>query len=157
MNKNNAVLLGISAILALAVSLPLVWMTIHEAHIELSGGMPGFRGMPRPSVPAMNFEVTGINGHITFLAKVPIWLIVVVGMAGVLLALLNGLGAASLSRVVPLIPLSAAAVYILIALVIAVGSEKASVGAGVFVALIGLGLGYVHALAGPTGEAEWSG
>lgn len=157
MNKNNAILLGISAILALAVSVPLVWMTVHEGHIELSGGPPGFNRMPAPSVPAINFEVTGINGHITFLTKVPIWLIVAVGIAGVLLALLNCLGAASLSRVVPLIPLSASAVYILIALVVAVGSEKASVGAGTFVALIGLGLGYAHALAGPSGEAEWTG
>ncbi len=146
MNKNNSIIMGIGAMLALVISLPLEWMTIHNARMQFSGGVQGFGEMMSSSLGTMTLKVTGINGHITFLAKLPIWLIVVVGLIGVLLALLNCLRATSLPRLVPLIPLSLSAVYVVVALLITIGSSEATVGVGIFVALIGLALGYTHAL-----------
>ena len=146
MNKNNSIILGISAMVALVISLPLEWMTIHNAKMGFSGGFQGFGDMMSSPFGAMTLKVTGINGHITFLAKLPIWLIVGVGLVGVLLAFLNCLRATSLPKLVPLVPLSLSALYVFIALVITIGSSEATIGVGIFVALLGLVLGYIHAL-----------
>ena len=146
MNKSNSIILGIGAMLALAISLPLEWMTIHNAKMQFSGAFQGVGDMMSSSLGTMTLKVTGINGHITFLAKLPIWLIVVVGLVGVLLAFLNCLRVATLPRIVPLVPLSLSAIYVVIALLVTIGSSEATVGVGVFVALLGLILGYVHAL-----------
>ena len=146
MNKNNAILMGVGAILALVISLPLEWMTIHNAPMQFNGGPQGLGNMIAPSLTTMTVKVTGINGHITFLVKLPIWLIVVVGMIGVLLAVLNCLRVASIPRIAVLIPLSLSTLYVVITLVITIGIEEATVGIGIFIALIGLGLGYAQAL-----------
>jgi hypothetical protein len=146
MNKSNSIILGIGAMLALAISLPLEWMTIHNAKMQFSGAFQGVGDMMSSSLGTMTLKVTGINGHITFLAKLPIWLIVGVGLVGVLLAFLNCLRATSLPKLVPLVPLSLSALYVFIALVITIGSSEATIGVGIFVALLGLVLGYIHAL-----------
>lgn len=143
MGNNNALIMGIASLLALALSLPLEWMTIHNAHMQLSGGMQGFGQHMGSSMGTMTLQVTGINGSITFLAKVPIWLIVGLGMVGSGLALLNALGAASLPKLVPLIPLVLAAFYTGIAIAVAIASAEASLGIGAFIALLGLVLGTV--------------
>jgi hypothetical protein len=146
MNKNNSIIMGIGALLALVLSLPLEWMTIHNAKMQFSGGLQGFGEMMSSSFGTMTLEVTGINGHITFLIKLPIWLIVVIGLIGVILALLNCLRATSLPKLVPLVPLSLSALYVVVALFITIGSSEATLGVGIFVALVGLVLGYIHAL-----------
>jgi len=153
-NKNNSIVLGIASMLALAVSLPLEWMTIRNAKMQFSGGFQGFGDMMSSSLGSMTLKITGMNGHITFLFKVPIWLIVVVGLAGVLLAFLNGLQATSFPRLVPLVPLSLSALYVGIAFIVAVGSSEATVGIGMFVACLGLALGYIHALTCQVSPAE---
>ena len=146
MNKNNSIITGLGSLLALVLSLPLEWMTIHNAEMQFTGGFQGFGEMMSSSFGRMTLTVTGINGHITFLVKLPIWLIIVIGLIGVLLALLNCLRAASLPKLVPLIPLSLSTLYVVVALVITIGSSQATVGVGIFVALLGLLLGYIHAL-----------
>ncbi|MHC4745212.1 MAG: hypothetical protein ACYS8Z_25125 [Planctomycetota bacterium] len=146
MNKNNSIIMGIGAMLTLIISLPLEWMTIHNARMQFSGGFQRFGERMSSSLGGMSVKVTGINGHITFLAKLPVWLIVVVGLIGTILAFLNCLRVASLPKFVPLIPLSISALYVVVALLITIGSSEATVGVGVFVALTGLVLGYIHAL-----------
>ncbi len=146
MNKNNAIILGVGAMLALVISLPLEWMTIHNARMQFSGGFQGFGGMMSSSFGPMTVKVTGINGHITFLATLPIWLIVVVGLIGILLAFLNCLRVTSLPKFTALVPLSLSTLYVVVAFLITIGSSEATVGAGIFVALVGLGLGYAYTL-----------
>jgi len=146
MNKNNSIITGIGALLALVLSLPLEWMTIHNARMQFNDGFQG-SGITMPSLfGSMSLNLTGFNGHITFLVKLPIWLIVVVGLIGVLLAILNCLRVASFPKLVPLVPLSLSALYVVMAFFICIGSSDATMGIGIFVALIGLVLGYVHAL-----------
>ena len=143
MNKNNAVLTGNGAILLLLISLPLTWMTIRNAGMQLPSNMSF------PSFPGITFKVTGLNGTITFLAQVPIWLIVMVGVIGVALALMNHLGLASVARAVPLLLVFFSAIYIVIAIVVALGSGNASPGIGAFVATLGIVFAFIHAFAAP--------
>jgi len=142
MNKNNAIITGLGAMLALVISLPLEWMTIHNAKVQFSGGFERMSSLFGP----ITVRATGFNCQIPFLAKLPIWLVVVVGLIGVLLAFLNRVGATSLPKFVPLIPLSLSAVCVVVVFLVTVVSSESTVGIGFFVALIGFVLGYVHAL-----------
>lgn len=74
----------VTAILAGLMSLPLTWMTIHNAQFQF-GGMNGLNQMFGNELPAMSFDVTGLNGHVTMLIKAPLWFVVCVAIgAGVL-------------------------------------------------------------------------
>ena len=146
MNENNSVVLGIGAMLALLVSLPLEWMMIHNGTMQFTGGFQGFGGGMPGSLGGMSLAITGFNGHITLLVKLPIWLIVIAGLTGALLAILNDRGVTTLPKFVPLLFLCLSSVYVVAAMLVAIGSSSASVGIGPFVALIGLAMGLVLAL-----------
>ncbi len=149
MNKNNSIMMGIGGMLALVISLPLEWMTIKIAKMNIpqfGGGFEGLGNMMSSTFGNMSTSVTGFNGHVTLLAKLPIWLIVVVGLMGVLLAVLNSLRITMLPKYVPLIPMAISAIYVLATLLIAAGSSEATVGIGGFVAIIGLAMGCVLGL-----------
>lgn len=149
MNKHNSIILGIGALLALLVSLPLEWMTIYNVKMQFNGGMQGFdQMMPSPFGP-MTASVTGLNGHVTFLLKMPIWLIVIFGLLGIGLALLKNFGYGNFKNYIPLIPLSLSTVYVLLALLVTVTSSDANPQIGLFLALVGLVMGYIYTLKRP--------
>ena len=148
MNKNNLIILGAAALLALLISLPMEWMTITHARINMSGAPPGFAGMMNQALAGASLTVSGLNGHVTVGIKMPIWLIVVVGCIGVVLALLHVLGVARMPLWAPLVPLALSTVYVLIAIWVSVASAEATLGIGGIVALIGLGMGYAVAFQG---------
>jgi amino acid transporter len=154
--NSNAIVIGVGALLALVISLPLEWMTIHNAQIQFDDGFEELEEMMSPSFGQMTVKVTGINGRITFLVELPIWLIVVVGLIGVILALLNSLGVASLPKLASLIPISLSSLYVIVALILTIASSEASLGVGIFVALVGLGLGYTLVFTGRVGPKEVS-
>ncbi len=154
MTKNNSNALGIAAMVVLILSLPLEWMTLHNARMQFNGGLQGLGNMMPSSMGTMTIKLTGINGHITFLAKLPIWLIVVVGLTGVLLAFLNSLRVISIPKLAALVPLSLSALYVIVALLITIGSSEATAGVGIFAALLGISLGYAFALTCQIGPEE---
>ncbi len=154
MNKNNALILIIGAMLVLVISLPLEWMSIQNASANFSGPFQELGNRMTQTLGKVSMSVTGLNGHVTFLFKMPIWLIVVIGLIGALLSMLNTLKVTSMPQPVPLILLGFSILYMIIALLIAIGSGNASVGIGVFVGLLGNGLAIIHVLAGQSPEQE---
>ena len=97
----------------------------------------------------MTASVTGLNGHVTFLLKMPIWLIVIFGLLGIGLALLKNFGYGNFKNYIPLIPLSLSTVYVLLALLVTVTSSDANPQIGLFLALVGLVMGYIYTLKRP--------
>jgi hypothetical protein len=146
LNRSNALLLGFGSLLALAVSIPLEWLTIHNATMTLDiNGMP--QGMPSGFGP-ISLTVTGLNGHLSLGVKAPIWLLIVVGMVGTALSMLNTTGVTGTPRWIPGIPLAIAAIYFLAGLLIGLSGD-ASLGIGTFVALAGVSMGFVLVLRAP--------
>ncbi len=76
MNQQTKNTMLVVAILAGLLSLPTTWMTIRNAQFQ--GGMGE---MFNTAFNNMTIDVTGLNGHVTFLVKTPIWLIVVLAIA----------------------------------------------------------------------------
>ena len=95
-----------AAIVAGLLSLPTVWMTLSNTSIQFTPNVGGqiltrntdFSNVIIPNVMNTRFEVTGLNGHIRFLVKVPIWLVVVLGMVSCLFLILNNLPMLSFPR-----------------------------------------------------------
>ena len=142
MKPKNIIFLGIFAILALVVSLPMEWITLHKASFVPDRTFGNFSNM-LPNTIAMS--ITGLNGHITWLVKMPIWFIVVIGIAGVVISVLIGIRAILLPTWALLIPIVFSGIYMFIGLSVGL-KEQASIGIGLIVALIGIGLAFVHAL-----------
>ena len=70
-----------NSLLALAIfcgllSLPMTWLTIRDAQIQ-----SGFGEMFNSAFGGITIDVTGLNGHLTFLVKTPIWFIVLLAIA----------------------------------------------------------------------------
>ena len=154
MNKQYSIILGVGGLLALLVSLPLEWMTIYNAKLQFDGGMQGFDQMMPSPFGAMTASVTGLNGHVTFLIKMPIWLIVTFGLLGLGLALVKNFGYGNFKNFIPLIPLSLSTVYVLLALLVTVTSPDANPQIGLFLALVGLVMGYIYTLKPPIVSLE---
>ena len=62
MNRNSSIIVGVVALLVLVLSLPLEWMTIHNAKVQF----PGLNEMRSSSLGTMTVKVTVINGFIKF-------------------------------------------------------------------------------------------
>ena len=108
----------------------MTWMTIHGAQIQ-----GGFGDMFNSTFGGMTIAVTGLNGHLTFLVKTPIWFIVLVAIAASVLQLMRGSKTFAIPRAAEWGVASLAVGWIGIAIVIALFSGKASLGIG---ALLGL-------------------
>lgn len=129
MTRANTFIIGSVAILALIISIPLEWMTLHNAKMNF------------PGLFSQSLVLTGFNGHITILAPVPFWALVLLGLVGAVVALLNGLSISSLPRIVVLVPLLLSLLHVGAALMIPHFSDgEATLGIGGFVAFIGLAL-----------------
>ena len=143
--NNNRVILGAVAAGLLALSLPLTWLTIHNAQIKIEGtpfgsGGPFGNGGPTvqmPNFPGMQLAVTGTNGSLSVGTSVPIWLLVTVAIGVTVIAVLNELQIASVPAAVLLIPLGVVGVFFGAGLVLSLSGE-ATPGIGLFLAVSGL-------------------
>ena len=125
--KNTALAI---AIVAGLISLPLTWMTIRGATIQ-----GGLGEMFNSMLGGMTIDVTGLNGHVTFLFKTPIWFIVGVAIAASVLQLMHNFEMFAISRIVEWLTSIVAVAWVLIAIIIALFSGQASLGIG---SLLGL-------------------
>ena len=143
MQKNNAPIALVVGIILLICSIPIRWMTLHNVTISTPRMPDGFPQMPGhfPSMSGMSFSVNGLNGNITLGVELPIWLIVVIGVIGLVLLLLNQFRVAAIPRWGILLPLGISLVYVLYGFGVMIISDEVSMGAGVFLALAGLGIG----------------
>lgn len=144
--NNNHVVLCAIAVGLLLCSLPTTWATINNAQIQFNGVPFGNNGpfgetgpsMQFPTIPGMQLNVTGFNGHITMGVKSPIWLLVLAAAGA---AALGGFNAARITAVPPVALLI---VIALVGLFMAVGlfamlSGDATLGIGAVLAIAGLG------------------
>jgi hypothetical protein len=78
MNAKQKNTMLIAAIVSGIISLPLPWMSIHNAVFQNPFGGSLTLPLPLPT----QIDLTGINGKVTFLITSPIWLVVCIAMAG---------------------------------------------------------------------------
>ncbi|WP_339748157.1 hypothetical protein [uncultured Rubinisphaera sp.] len=124
--KNTALA---AAIVAALLSLPLTWMTIQNAEIQGGfGNMFNYLG-------GMTINVTGLNGNVTFLFKTPIWFIVCIAIGASVLQLMAGSKSFAIPRFAQWATAIIATTWIGLAVIIAISSDKATLGIG---ALLGL-------------------
>ncbi|GIX01047.1 MAG: hypothetical protein KatS3mg111_4379 [Pirellulaceae bacterium] len=119
--KNTALVCGI---VAAVLSLPLTWMTIQNAQIQ-----GGFGNMFN-SLGGMTINVTGLNGHLTFLIKTPIWFIVCVAISANVLQLMASSQSFAIPKVAQWATAIVATLWVGLAVLIAIGSGKATLGIG---------------------------
>lgn len=104
-------------------------MTIQDAQIQ------GDLGAMFNSLGGMTLNVTGLNGHLTFLVKTPIWFIVCVAIAANILQLMSGSPSFAIPKIAQWATAIVATLWIALAVLLAIGSGKATLGIG---ALLGL-------------------
>jgi len=118
------------AIVAGVISLPLPWMTITEATIQ-----GGFGNMLNSPFGRLTIDVTGLNGHVTFLFKMPIWFIVGIAIAASVLQLMHNSKMFAIPRFAEWLTSIVAVTWVAFAIIIALLSGKATLGIG---SLLGL-------------------
>lgn len=122
------------AIIAGLFSLPLTWMTIRGARMQ-----GGLGDMFNSMLGEMTVNVTGLNGHLTFLVKTPIWFIVSVAIAASVLQLMQSSKTFAIPHVVEWLTAIVAVAWVFFPIVMVLFSDKATLG-------IGLLLGFVSAV-----------
>ena len=131
--KNTLLACGAAAAL---LSIPLPWMTVSQPTGEMffPGGSPpaGLRAAAGGLLPTVTADVTGLNGHVTLLVKVPLWLVALAAAAACGVPLLSGAGAFEVPRWLPWALAVPAGVWVGASLVIALFSARATPGIGVF-------------------------
>jgi len=105
-------------------------MTIRGAQFQSDNG-----GMLDSAFGGMTISVTGLNGHVTFLVKTPIWFISFVVISASVVQLMRGSKTFDIPTAVEWGVAVVAVAWVGIALVIALMSGQASFGIG---ALLGL-------------------
>ena len=132
--------LPFAAIFSLAVSFGMTWFTVS------GGGHPDSSGGHDSSLPAfmsgMNFNVNAINGSITLgPVDLPIWLIITLGIVGILLTLPRIQQASSAPKGVAVALIGVAGLTSLVAFI----PSEAQLGSGPVFAIAGAVMGMVHA------------
>lgn len=140
-SKNNRIVALVAAFILMLCALPTEWMVISNASVT-SGGFPG--GFP--NFAGMSLSVTGLNGHISLGVKMPIWLIVVIGIVGLILAFLNTARITELPNGALIIPLGISLLFVMFGIGVGVFSNDASLSIGGFLALSGLAIGLWNTL-----------
>ncbi len=150
---NQAIAIGASIAMLLA-SLPLEWVTIHNAQFNFGGGGPQQMGFNLPMPAGFSIAATGMNGTLTIgPLKAPMWLLAGVGACLLLIGLLNELRLAAVPKSAVLIPLGVVGAFLLVGLA-GVLADDGSLGIGYVLALAGLGVGAASVLAGASRAAE---
>lgn len=125
MNAKQRNTLLVSGIVSSLLSLPLTWMTISGVELQgpfldqLSGSFAGF-----------SFDVTGLNGFVTLLFNVPIWLVVCIAIAASALQLMRASNNFAVSTTVIWVTAIAGVVWAVIPVGISLSSGKATLGVG---------------------------
>jgi len=119
------------AIVAGLLSLPLTWMTLTGA--TMRGPFGNSMGSP---FGGMTINVTGLNGSLTFLVKTPIWLVIGMAIAANALQLMRNTKVFAVPPVAEWGTAVVALVWVSMAILIALGSEKAGLGIGALVGLV---------------------
>lgn len=142
MNQQNSSgsFLPFAAIFSLAVSFGMTWFTVS------GGGHPDPSGGHGSSMPAfmsgMNFNVNAINGSISLgPVDLPIWLIITLGIVGILLTLPRIQQASSAPKGVAVALIGVAGLTSLVAFI----PSEAQFGSGPVFAIAGAVMGMVHA------------
>ena len=127
-----------AAIVAGLLSLPTVWMTIRNTDIQIRPTFGGqllspnsdFSKLIVPNVTNTHFDVTGLNGHVTLVVKLPIWLVVVFAMVTCLFLLLDNSRSLSFPRGMLWSLCILSLVFTTLPLVLGLASGRASPGIG---------------------------
>ncbi|TWU34529.1 hypothetical protein Q31b_54830 [Novipirellula aureliae] len=127
--KNTILAAGIVSGL---VSLPMTWMTIRNAEMQIEGG---FGNLFNSAFQGMTFDVTGLNGHVTLLFKTPLWFVVAVAIAANVLQLMRSSDAFAIPKIALWIVAIGAAIWITTPIGLALSSGKATLGIGWFLGL----------------------
>lgn len=142
MNEQNSSgsFLPFAAIFSLAASFGMTWFTVS------GGGHPDSSGGHDSSMPAfmsgMNFNANAINGSISLgPLDLPIWLIITLGIVGILLTLPRIQQASSAPKGVAVALIGVAALASLMTFVI----SEVQAGSGPVFAIAGATMGLVHA------------
>ena len=133
--KNTLLACGVAAVL---LSIPLPWMTISQpaGDVFFPGGSPGpgLRAAAEGMLPTVTADVTGLNGHVTLLFKVPLWLVALTAASACGVPLLAGLGAFDVPRWLPWAFAVPAGVWVAASLLLALTSDRATLGIGTLLA-----------------------
>lgn len=127
--KNTLLAAGIVSGL---ISLPMTWMTIRNAPMQIEGG---FGNLFDSAFQGMTFDVTGLNGHVTLLFKTPLWFVVAVAVGANVLQLMRSSDAFAIPRIALWIIAVVAAIWITIPIMMALSSGRATLGIGWFLGL----------------------
>ncbi len=124
--KNTLLAAGIISGL---LSLPMTWMTIRNAEVQIEGG---FGSLFNSAFQGMTFDVTGLNGHVTMLFKTPLWFVIGVAIAANVIQIMRSSNAFAIPKIALWIVAVGSAVWITIPILLALSSGKATLGIGWF-------------------------
>ncbi len=132
MNQKQKNTLLAAGIVSGLVSLPMTWMTIRNAEMQIPAGLgnlfdSAFQGMA--------FDVTGLNGHVTLLVKTPLWFVIAIAIGANVIQIMRSSNAFAIPRIALWIVAVLAAVWVTIPISFALSSGKATVGVGWFLGL----------------------
>src|SRR5262245_37985838 len=127
MNEKQKNTLLAAGIVSGVVSLPMTWMTIHNAEMQMGGGLGN---LFNSAFPGMTFDLTALNGHVTMLVKTPLWFVVGVAIAANVMQLMRSSAMFAISRTALWIVAIVAALWITIPILLALSSGKATLGIG---------------------------
>jgi len=126
--KNTLLAAGIVSGL---MSLPMTWMTIPTAEMQIEGGGDLFNS----AFQGMTFDITGLNGHVTLLLKTPLWFVVGIAIALNVLQLMRSSDAFAIPKSALWIVAIGAAIWITIPMIMVLSSGEATLGIGWFLGL----------------------
>jgi hypothetical protein len=138
--RNNIVLGCLVAVAVLLLAIPVQWFTITNSSLQVNGPKE-VAALLAHDYPGVTFNVTGVNGNISFLVQLPIWLLLCISSFGIIVLALNILGFIAVPRLVPTLCLVIPGIYYLIPF-FNLGS-RVSIGAGPVMALLATILGLV--------------
>ncbi len=146
--KDGGFLAPLLGLVLLAVSIPLTWFTVFDAVVTSpnifgafgdSAGNDAFSDLgAMMSSVSTTISVTALNGTIDLFVELPIWVVVLLGGLGALLALVRSTGRWSVPPVLPLLFLVFGLAHIGMALYVIGNSDNGELGFGPFLAAFAL-------------------
>lgn len=124
--KNTLLAVGIVSGL---LSLPMTWMTIYNAEVQVGGGLGNAFNT---AFQNMIFNVTGLNGQVTVFFTAPLWFVVGVAIAANVMQMMRSSGAFAIPKIALWVFAVVAAVWITIPMLLVLSSGKATLGIGWF-------------------------
>ena len=141
--KNPAILLALLAICALAVSLPMEW---YSAQKPIFASDQPFGNFGHKDTRTEDTPYIGLKHTITLLVTIPVTFLIIIGIAGTAIALLNRAGAILVPTWGILIPIVFSGAYIIFELTKIIKHNYKKPGIGIFIATVGIGFAFAAAL-----------